>query len=484
MAKTARKKAGESGNTVVDIPHEEVPVTDDKKATSTSVVTVITIDQQIKNEIAKFSIADSAIAQMKEQYGSLVITGADDKAGYKAVKEAWNVTRTVRTDLEKKGLALRKDYQVITKAISAEENRLIDLVSPLEDELHKKWKAIDDEKERVKKEAEEKEQARLMARVEEIQILGMTFVDGFYQIGGTISVDVASLRQFPDDQYEKLKGAISAKKAEMDKAEADRLEQQRLDDEKRQRDADELKRQQDELRKQQEDLQRQKDELAQAQAETARLKLENRINQLLALGMTKGHNTLDFDNGFKEFSTLISDVAQLPDEKWATFLLDHKEGIAERNRQRDEHQAQIKKEQEENDRREKFIAESLTAVGFIYDYGRKLFKWTSKEVDPIEATWNDFAGLDDTAIATKAHQLGDMITAAKAHETRIINEREAEQKKQENLALSDRDRFFKDVARIEAAVAELSAANYKTKKFQTMAANLRENLTQELENTK
>src|SRR5690349_345249 len=153
MAKAAKKTAATGGDStqppkpplqqqhVQDIPHEEVKLPD-----------VTDPEAQIKTEIAKFNLADAAIEKLKQEYGSLTITDVKDKAGYDAVKAAWQDTRSKRTGLEKKGLELRGAYKIITKAIGKEEDRLIKLLEPLETELHGKWKAIDDEKERVKKE--------------------------------------------------------------------------------------------------------------------------------------------------------------------------------------------------------------------------------------------------------------------------------------------------------------------------------------------
>jgi hypothetical protein len=393
MEKAARKKTGKTGNGVVDIPHEEVA-----NSTLPAVTpTVITTEDQIKMELAKFNVADSAIAQMKEEYGALVITGPDDKKGYEAVKKAWNLTRTTRTSLEKKGKDLRAAYTVITKAIGQEEDRLIGLISPLEEELHKKWKAIDDEKERAKKEAEEKEQAQLMARVEEIQTLGMTFSDGFYQIGGTISVDVASLRAFNDEQFAKLKGAITAKKAELDKAEADRKETERLANEQRQKDADELKRQHDLLKEQQAELARQQQELEDQKKEAARLKLENRSNQLKALGMTTKGDQFVWDNGFSPVYIAHTYVESTDADTWAAKVVEIKQAIQESTDAKAQHDDQVKAEQAEKERREKFIADALELVGFIYKYDRKVFHFSTPDTGAIEATWNDFTGLDDAA---------------------------------------------------------------------------------------
>lgn len=501
MAKSTRKKAdspADSGTStkdnITDIPHEEVPNSKDATPVEAQLVTV---EDQIKLELAKFNVADAAIAQLKEAYGALVITGPDDKKGYEAVKKAWNEIRSKRTGLEKKGKELRSGYTVIAKAIGAEEDRLIELINPLEEDLYKKWKAIDDEKERVKKEKEEAEQAQLMARVEEIQTLGMTFADGFYQIGGTVSVDVASLRAYNDEQYEKLKGFITARKAELDKAAEEKAAADKAEQDRRDKEAADLKKQQDELREQQAELQRQKDELEQQKQEAAKLKRDNRIAKVTALGMTYNERSdlFEFDNGFKSVThegALLFDLDEYGFTEHTNVLAglikESKDGKAQ-------HDEQVRQEQAEKERLEKFIAESLESIGMTFSHARGRFIYSNTELDPIEVTWNDFVGMDDAAIATKAHELGDQIADQKAQVEKIQADRKAEQDRkdqeardeqarQDNLALSDRDRFFKDVARIEAAVAELSEANYKTKKFKTLAANLKNNISQELENAK
>ena len=153
--KKAKKQPAGGVSETVYIPHEEMPHGNGAPVLQP---TVATVDQQIKLELAKFTLADAGIAQLKKNYEGLEISGADDKEGYKKVREAWRDVQSKRTGLEKKGLELRGGYGVITKAIKAEEDRLVDLITPLEDGLHKKWKAIDDEKERVKKEQEQAEQ--------------------------------------------------------------------------------------------------------------------------------------------------------------------------------------------------------------------------------------------------------------------------------------------------------------------------------------
>lgn len=478
MAKTARKKpviqeVGPGNNHIEDVAHEEVPIID-KPSTTGEVVHILTIDQQISRELARFSPADAGISKLKEQYGALKITSQDDKAGYKAVKEAWNIVRSTRTGFEKKGKDLRSDYTVITKAISKEEDRLVELITPLEDDLYKKWKAIDDEKERVKREAEEAEQAQLMKRVEEIQILGMTFVDGFYQIGGTISVDVASLRGFNEDQYSKLKGAIQAKKAELDKAEADRLEQKRKDDERLQKEQDDLKRQQDDLKKQQDDLRKQQEQLKRDQEAAAKIKRDNRINKLVDMGMTynERQDMLEFDNGFKSVTHSGAMLFEMDDYGFDEHTKILADLIKESKDSKAKHYQELERLRIDTENHKKFIAASMDRAGFSFSYTNQSFFWEDKNT-AIEISFSELIRLDESQVSEKAQAYGIKIQEAK----KLTADKDKAEKeaadKEAKLALSDRDRFFADVAGIEAILTEIKPDDYKTKKFQGVAAKLK-----------
>lgn len=486
MAKTARKKAPGTGDSngadTIDIPHEEVKTQSNQVAVTP---TVITVEDQIKLELAKFNVADSAIATMKEEYGALVITGQDDKKGYEAVKKAWNHTRTTRTSLEKKGLELRSQYKVITTAISGEEDRLVDLITPLEEDLHKKWKAIDDEKERAKKEQEEAEQKQLMARVEEVQTLGMAFKDGFYQIGDTIAVDVASLRMYNDEQYAKLKGAIEAKKKELDKIAADAAEKLRLENEQRQKDADELKRQQDDLKKQQDDLRQQQEQLKRDQENAAKIKRDNRINKLVALGMTYNDRTDLFvhDNGFRTTTNGGADLFALDDygfDEHAKIIAGH---ITDSNADKTKHDQEVEQEKKALEDHKKFIAASMDRAGFTFSYTGQSFTWEDKNT-AIEVTFAELIPLSEPEVSDKAQAYQAQIEEAKKLTAAADKKAKDAADKEAKLALNDRDRFFADVAGIEAILTEIHPDQYKTKKFQGLAGKLKADIVNILNATK
>lgn len=469
--KKAEKKAG-GDNGITDIPHEDVSQT---VRTQTAEVMV---NQQIRMEIKKFNLADAAIAAMKEKYGALTIKGPEDKEGYKAVKEAWNDTRSKRTGLEKKGLEIRSGYTVIGKAIKKEEDRLVELLDPLETDLYKKWKDIDDEKDRIKKAKEEAEQRELMARIEEVMGLGMTLRDGMYVIGDTISMDVASLRALPADQYDKFKGVVKAKAAELKKISDDLAEQKRQDGIKLKAEQDKLKREQDELQKQKDDLQRQQEQLKKDQESAAKVKREMRTSKLLNLGMTYAQRAdlFEFDNGFKSVThggALLFDMDDYGFEEHFKVI----DGLIKESKDgKERHDEELEKGKRALETRKNFIAKAMETAGLVFSYTAQSFQWEDKNT-AIEVKFADLILLDEAAITLKANDLATQIGDAKKLTIDSNKKAKDEADKEAKLALNDRDRFFADVAGLEAIVGEIKPAEYKTKKFQVIATKLKADIT-------
>jgi hypothetical protein len=476
MADTKTKKQtapGKNGANVTDIDHEEITQQPGAMAVRP---TVITAEDQIKLELAKFNVADSAIAKMKEDYGALTIADADDKTGYKAVREAWSEVRSKRTGLEKKGLELRNQYKVITTAIGKEEDRLVDLLKPLEDDLYKKWKDIDEEKERVKKEAEEAERAELMNRIEELQTLGMVFSDGFYRVGDAISMDVATLRALPVEQFDKLKTAVISKVAEIKEAERKEAERKQAEADELQRQQDKLKADQDKLAEQQRQFQEQQDQLKRDQEEAARLKLDMRLTKLEALGMARqGNYAMKFDIGFNGFTEQVADISALEEAAFATFLDETATHIKQIQNDKAKHEAEQERERQAKEEREKFIAEQMESAGMAYEYSSQSFVFVNK-IANISLQWNDFAGMDDDQIRAQADEISGAISKAKKLAFVAEAKEKKAKQKEEQLALSDNEKFKKIFLKIEEIAATINADDFKTKKSQERATNLRENL--------
>jgi DNA repair exonuclease SbcCD ATPase subunit len=476
MAKTVKKNAplaGDNGQHIQDIAHEVV--TEKTPGAVSAPAVIITTEDQIRMEVQKFNLADSAIAEMKKVYGALTIAGPDDKDGYKAVKEAWNETRSKRTGLEKKGLEIRAGYTVITKAVKKEEDRLIELITPLEEDLYSKWKAIDDEKERAKIEREKAEQAELMKRVEEVQTLGMTFADGFYVIGENISMDVATLRAMPEDQYEKLKGRIQTVAAEI-KAEKDRQRQAELDRQAEiQRQQEQLKKEQDELRRQQEAMERERRDLENQRLEANRMRAEMRTSKAQGIGLRYDarDGAFVFDNGWNEpIRVPAVDVFAMDDAKFPTWLEGVADEIRTQNADLARHEDELKREAEALEIKKKFIADQMKIVGLSFSYTAQAFQWEDKNT-AISVPFAELIPLTEAEITKRAQGVFDEIAAAKK-QTKEHDEKIAEQqRKEQQAAMGDKDRMAALVSQLEQLIGTIYVDDYKTKKYQNAATKLK-----------
>lgn len=512
---------------IQDIPHEVVP--NESKPES-----LITGDEgAIKRELAKFNYTDAKIQELKDQFGPLTIAGADDKEGYQAVKKAWNLVRGVRTGFEKKGLELRNQFKKVLTAISGEEDRLITLVTPLEDELYKKWKAIDDEKDRLAKEKEEAEQRRLMARLEELVGMGMKLENGFYQLGETISMDAATLRALPDDQYEKLKQTVKGKADEL-------AEKQRLAEEKAEEDRRALKKKEDDLKAEQEKLDKER-------AEMAKQRREIRVGKLEMLGMVLIHGPaevmaydhvrlylaplLDMDNG--EFTSVVDQTAikikeikdeaakkaqlveatrvrtlameildfdlvgksfvydddyhepwrldsqeifTMDDGNWSDFLKQTGEKVMEYKNAKIKHDQTVAEEARQKEIKEKRIAELMQEAGIGYNYSLKRFQFANPQGHVI-ATWEDLMPLDDPDLEGKINEFGTKVLELKAQEIKAQEILEADKRKQEKLALSDKDRFEGHLTAISVELTTMVPGEFKTAKYKQRAQSFAERLS-------
>lgn len=476
MTKQTRKKSDTNvpDTTVQDIAHEEIKT--DTSGYVTEIPKILTTDEQIKQELAKFNVAESAIAALKQNYGGLVIAGQDDKDGYKAVREAWGDVRSKRVSLEKKGLELRQSYTVITKAISKEEDRLIDLITPLEQDLHKKWKAIDDEKDKIQKALEDAEQKELMGRIEELQECGMSFSDGFYLIGDTISVDVASLRAMPQDQLDKLKTAVRAKAAEM-KAEKERAaEAKRKEAEDLQRQQDELRKQREEFQKQQDEMKTQREELEKQQLAMSKHKLEIRVSKYLEIGMSQITTfALDFNNGYSETAILLTTIAEMTDQEFHDSIGKHQKFIADARKIREEHDLKVKHDQEILERKKRHISDLFEKIGMSYRFSSQDFKWSDANAERV-FTMGELLELDDDTLMAELKKSDKLIADYKRNTETMNKLAAAEAEKEKNMLLSDKQRFDQLAAAIQEIADQINPESFKTAKWRNFFSSLKSNL--------
>lgn len=119
----------------------------------------------IKTELQKFNVADAVIAKMSADYLPLKVKGLDDKEGLKKVHDARIVIKNKRVEVEKKRKELKASSLAFGQAVDGEAKRIIGLLLPIETHLENEESIVEREKERLRIEAELKEQTRLESRV-------------------------------------------------------------------------------------------------------------------------------------------------------------------------------------------------------------------------------------------------------------------------------------------------------------------------------
>lgn len=262
-------------------------------------------------------VNDAKIAQAAEKFMPLTIKDMDDKVGYATVHEGRMVVKGMRIMVEKHAKKVREKAVKFQKAVLTEEKRVIGLIQPIEDHLADEESRVDEEKARIKIEAEKKEADRIQTRVNRLFAMGCRF-DGTSYIYGKLVFPHVMVKIAPDAQFEVLAAAIQdavdtdiAKKAAEEKerqeretslrkiAEEQELERQRLAKESKaiQDEKDRLEREKKatadaKIKAEQEWVRTQEMEKAKAEAaEKARLETEERIKRDAEAKATKEEAT-------------------------------------------------------------------------------------------------------------------------------------------------------------------------------------------------
>lgn len=205
--------------------------------------------------IAKYSdlVSDTMLAEYREKFTGL---SADTKEGYEEVRKAIAVCRTTRTGIDKKRKELTEEAREWVDVANSVAKRLITALEAIEEPLKAKKQAVDDERERVKAEAE-------AARARKINDRLSRFTS---EAGRTCSVQEAET--WTDDQFESaLTIARDAHQANLKAKQEAEAERQRIEAEKQEAFA----KQQQELREQRAEMDRLK---AEQQAEIDRIREE------------------------------------------------------------------------------------------------------------------------------------------------------------------------------------------------------------------
>lgn len=169
------------------------------------------------------------------------ITEITNKAGREQCNSARMALKRVRVDIEKTGKAAREEAQAFSKAVIAEERRLISLTEPEETRLGKIQSEYDEKiaaEKRAREQAEAQRKADIQARIDEIRDLPATMIG---QHSGVITECIGRVKALVIDETfaeskSQAEGARATALVRLDKmltatvaaeAEALRLEQER-----------------------------------------------------------------------------------------------------------------------------------------------------------------------------------------------------------------------------------------------------------------
>jgi len=105
----------------------------------------------MKMDITSFSTNKAELVAQIEAMKNVKIDGIDDKIGYQLAKDSKSLCVSKRGEITRNGKELRAEALQFQKDVIAHEKELISIIEPVEAELAEKIKAIDDEKEKLRR---------------------------------------------------------------------------------------------------------------------------------------------------------------------------------------------------------------------------------------------------------------------------------------------------------------------------------------------
>ncbi len=238
----------------------------------------------LSGEIAKFNLADAAIAELSSRYMGLRISD-----GYEVVHKAKMEVKSRRIDVEKKRKELKEDALRYGQAIDAEAKRLTALLSPIEDHLETEEKVYLDQKAAEKAEKERIAAEKYQARIDRLCSFGATFNGTMFNAYGNV-ISGKAIEAATDESFEEFirKIAVAKEADDLRRAEEERVrleEEARIQQIKAEQEAERarLAEEAERLRLEQEAIEKEKKRLedeekarlkAVADAETERLRQE------------------------------------------------------------------------------------------------------------------------------------------------------------------------------------------------------------------
>ena len=189
------------------------------------------VDALIVSTLAEFRPDEIAISQVRE-YQNLTVAAV----GIKAVTEARKTVKKLRIAIEKRGHELKSGALKYQRAITAEANRLIAELEPIEGRLSAEEDNYEAEKLREKQAKENEKRERLQTRLNRLAAIGVAGVDlnaldvmddGFFEALLTGETQKAEARKSEEEQIRKDREELQRLRAENERRETEAREAER-----------------------------------------------------------------------------------------------------------------------------------------------------------------------------------------------------------------------------------------------------------------
>ncbi len=113
-----------------------------------------------QDPVVRYSPAEAEIATLRQEFTGLT---CDTPTGYEQTRKAIAVLRTHRTTIEKRRVELKAEALSYGRRVDSEAKKLTSQILAIEEPLKAAKQTVDDEKDRLRRESEEAERARVAA---------------------------------------------------------------------------------------------------------------------------------------------------------------------------------------------------------------------------------------------------------------------------------------------------------------------------------
>lgn len=313
-----------------------------------------TIDSVITEAIKQYDVAEAAVEQYKEKFLPLKINGIEDKEGYAEVAQALKLMVKRRNEIEAKRKELKEDSLKYGRAVDSEAKRLTALLAPIEEHLKAEKQRVDDELERIAKQAEMERLQKIQQRSNALYDLGAVMINDEFIFKNIFTNEEVTLHKLNldtlnDADFTDYLNAFAAAKEAFD-AEKSRREEEAENKAKL------LREQEERIREAERKLQEQEQKLKEAEEAIQKQRLHNRISALINAGFVQrinGDFSRVYDGGY-EVKIVSKDELGCDEQQWDFFIttsipsrlgianLDYERHLAELEEKRlqEEHQAE------------------------------------------------------------------------------------------------------------------------------------------------